>query len=314
MTVLDLQNRNRQPNTAVPETLSVTAALGFFDGVHLGHAALLRAACADAAVIGTAPAVWTFLNPPFPGRAKQLTTLPEKLSLFASHGIRYAFLFDFSEVREMTPEQFVRDILIGRCHVRSCVCGFNFRFGKMASGTPDLLSDLLARENRTVRIVPEVSLDGAPISATRIRALLCEGDTLGAARCLGRPYTVSLPVVHGKALGRTIGIPTINQNPPAQMQIPADGIYATAVTLDGKAYPAVTNIGIRPSIDGDSHIPNMETHIIGYRGWLYDRHVTVSFGERLRGEIRFSDLDALRAQIDEDIRASERAFSETFCS
>ncbi len=309
MTVLDLQNHNRQLNQSALEALSVSVALGCFDGVHLGHAALLRAACEEACATGTVPAVWTFLDPPFPGRAKQLTGLYEKLSLFAEHGIRYAFLVDFQTVRDLSPTQFVTDVLIGQCHAVSCVCGFNFRFARDAQGTPELLSSLLAAHGSTLRIIPEVTVDGSPVSATRIRALLALGDTLSAARCLGRLFSVSLPVVHGKELGRTIGVPTVNQNPTAQMQIPADGIYASTVTVDDTAYPAVTNIGFRPSITEDDHIPNMETHIIGYRGWLYDKHVTVSFRERLRDEIRFPTLDALKAQIQADIRASEASFS-----
>lgn len=309
MTVLDLQNHNRQLHQSEVEALSVSVALGCFDGVHLGHAALLRAAYEAALASCTAPAVWTFLDPPFPGRAKQLTGLCEKLSQFSEHGIRYAFLCDFQKVRELSAEQFVDDILIGQCHAKSCICGFNFRFAKNAQGTPQLLAALLAAHESTLHVIPEVSVDGSPVSATRIRALLSSGDTVSAAQCLGRPYTVCLPVVHGKELGRTIGIPTINQNPPAMMQIPADGIYASTVTVDGTAYPAVTNIGSRPSITEDDHIPNMETHIIGYRGWLYDKHITVSFRERLRDEIKFPTLDALKAQIQEDIRASEASFS-----
>lgn len=309
MIVLDLQNENRQLHTEDLTGIRISAALGFFDGVHLGHAALLRAACEEASAHGALPAVWTFPDSPFPGRGKQLTTLSEKLSLFAAHGIRYAFLYAFDEVRALSPEQFVDEILIGQCHVSACVCGYNFRFGHGAVGTPELLDKLLAERACSLRMISEVCVDGQPVSATRIRSLLTAGDTLAAAKCLGRPYSVSLPVVHGKALGRTIGIPTINQNPTEKMQIPAEGIYASTVTIDGKAYPAVTNIGCRPSVTEDSHIPNIETHIIGYSGWLYDEQVTVSFRERLRDETRFSSLDALKAQIHEDIRASESSFS-----
>lgn len=311
MTVLDLQNHNRQLNPNALGACSVSAALGCFDGVHLGHAALLRAACEEAEKNGTVPAVWTFLDPPFPGRSKLLTGLGEKLALFASHGIRYAFLYDFQEIRSLPPEQFVDDILIGQCHVLTCICGFNFRFGKNAAGTPEILEQLLLARGGTMRMIPEVSMDNHPISATRIRALLSDGDTVSAARCLGRLYTISLPVIHGKALGRTIGIPTINQNPTPQMQIPRDGIYATTVVIDGEAYPAVTNIGSRPSIDEDNHIPNIETHIIGYHGWLYDRQITVAFRHRLRDEIRFPSLDALKAQITSDILASQTTFHES---
>ncbi|MBE6656925.1 MAG: riboflavin biosynthesis protein RibF [Ruminococcaceae bacterium] len=311
MTVFDLQNHNRQLHTDALSEITVSAALGCFDGVHLGHAALLKTACDTARQNGSEPAVWTFLTPPFPGRAKQLTGLSEKLTLFAGHGIRYAFLYDFSEVRTLAPETFVRDILIGQCHAAACVCGFNFRFARDAVGTPDVLSSLLSSYGRTLHIQPAVIANGLPISATRIRSLLAAGDTVTAAAFLGRPYSFCLPVVHGKELGRTIGVPTINQNPTADMQIPSAGTYASTVTVDSVAYPAVTNIGIRPSIVGDNHVPNAETHIIGYRGWLYDKPVTVSFRQRLRDEIHFPSLDALREQIASDIRASLDTFSES---
>ncbi|MBQ7301654.1 MAG: bifunctional riboflavin kinase/FMN adenylyltransferase [Clostridia bacterium] len=308
MTVLDLQNNNIQLHEDEIRALSTATALGCFDGVHIGHAALLQKACSLARETDTAPAVWTFLNPPFPGRAKQLTPLSEKLALFASHDIRYAMLFDFADVRNYEPEPFVREILVGACHTRACVCGFNFRFAKNASGTPDDLHYALSAHGAALHVLPPVQWDGAPVSATRIRAFLASGDVASAAYCLGRYHALSLPVVHGKELGRTIGVPTINQNPTDALQLPANGTYATAVTIDGISYPSVTNIGIRPSVTGDDHIPNAETHIIGYRGWLYDRPVTVVFRRRLRDEIRFPSLDALKAQITCDIRASVDTF------
>ncbi|MBR5869932.1 MAG: riboflavin biosynthesis protein RibF [Clostridia bacterium] len=310
MTVLDLQDHNRQLHIEERKTLSVSVCLGYFDGVHIGHAALLKAAYDAAVRHGIDAAVWTFSAPPFPGRAKQLTTLSEKLSLFASHGIRYAFLYEFNDVRDLSPEDFVEKILIGECHVRSCVCGFNFRFAKNAQGTTEDLRRLLSAYNADLDVLEAVTLDGLAVSATRIRGHLSEGDTVTAARCLGRNYAFTLPVVHGKALGRTIGVPTINQNPPTDMQLPANGTYATTAYIDGMAYPAVTNIGIRPTVTEDDHLPNAETHIIGYDGCLYDRSVTVAFRRRLRDEMRFDSLDALKAQIADDIRASVASYSE----
>lgn len=307
MKVIQLQD-NRQLHNDEIQKLSVTAALGFFDGVHIGHAALLRAACETARENGSSPAVWTFSAPPFPNRAKQLTTLSEKLALFASHGIRYAFIYEFSDVRDYEPDVFVHKVLIEECHLSAAICGFNFRFGKNAAGTSDMLGVLLSVYGAALQVLPAVTLDDQPVSATRIRALLSSGDTVNAARCLGRPYSVTLPVVHGKALGRTIGIPTINQNPPQSMQLPMNGIYAASVCADGRTYPAVTNIGVRPSVAEDDHHPNAETHIIGYSGSLYDQSVTVSFRERLRDEIRFDSLDTLKAQIAEDIRQSKASF------
>ena len=309
MKVLDLQNGNRQLHTDEVRRCTFSAALGCFDGVHIGHAALLRAACDAAAKNGSAPAVWTFAAPPFPNRAKQLTTLTEKLSLFAGYGIRYAILFDFADVRDLSPDDFIHRILIGQSRIVSCVCGFNFRFGKDAAGTSAHLVSGFEGYGYSVSVQPAVSLDGSTVSSTRIRSLLSVGDTMTAAHCLGRWHSLTLPVVHGKELGRTIGVPTLNQNPPSEMQIPANGTYASFVSVDGKTYPAVTNIGMRPTVDRNVQIPNAETHIIGYSGTLYDRDVTVAFRRRLRDEIRFDSLEALRTQITRDIAASAESFS-----
>ncbi|MBQ8578721.1 MAG: riboflavin biosynthesis protein RibF [Clostridia bacterium] len=312
MTVFDLQNQYRQLTTEEISALSTVPALGTFDGVHLGHAALLSAAVSLAETQNAAPAVWTFPEPPFSGRTRLLTTLSERLSLFASHGIRYAFLTDFSEIRDTPADRFVTDILQKQCSARGAVCGFNFRFGQGAAGTPSRLSEILGNAGFPVLVVDAVTLDGEAVSSTRIRSLLECGETMTAARCLGRCHSICLPVVHGKALGRTIGVPTINQNIPPAMQAPMRGTYASVVSLNGCLYPGVTNLGTRPSIkENDSHTPNAETHIIGYRGWLYDKSVRVFFGKRLRDEKPFPALDALKEQISRDIEASVSAFDET---
>ena len=308
MTVLDIQNHNRPLTQSELDALRTVPALGSFDGVHTGHVQLLRTACTLAQEYDAAPAVWTFSAPPFHAQTNTLTTLDEKLALFASHGIRYAMLYAFSDVRHLEPERFADEILCGECHAAAAVCGFNFRFGRNAAGTSETLVRLLAERNARVQIVPAVEIDGAPVSSTRIRALLDAGDVWSAAVCLGRPYSVCLPVVHGKELGRTIGIPTINQNIPHGVQIPARGTYATAVSVDGILYPGVTNVGIRPYITDDDHIPNAETHIIGYCGDLYGRSIRVYFRFRLRDEMKFDGLDALRKQISTDIAQSASDF------
>ena len=311
MTVFDLQNTNKQMTAEkIPATVT---ALGTFDGVHIGHAALLREACTLASSLGSDvfPAVWTFFEPPFRGRVKYLTTLQEKLSLFARAGIRYVFLEEFSNVQMLPPKDFVSKILLAGCGVRGSVCGFNFRFGHSAMGTPAFLQKELANALAPVLITQKVTQGAEAGSSTRIRALLDAGDTEYAAQCLGRYYSVSLPVVHGKELGRKIGIPTINQNFPLERQTPLRGTYASTVSVDGVLYPGVTNVGIRPSItENDSHTPNAETHIIGYRGWRYDKSLRVYFRHRLRDEQAFPSLDALKAQIARDIDASNASFHE----
>ncbi len=302
MQVIDLRNRDRQLHTdMVPRT---ACALGFFDGVHIGHRALLASACDAAEQIGASPAVWTLSAPPFPERGAQITDMNERLALFASAGIRYVFLSSFSEIQSFSPERFVEEILLGVCRVSAVVCGFNFRFGAGARGNSDTLSALLAHHGIPLHIIDPVMLDEAPVSSTRIRAALSAGDIELAARLLGRLYSINRTVVHGKALGRKIGIPTVNQAIPPYMQIPKEGTYASVVTLDGIAYPSVTNIGRRPTVDEDDHVLNAETHIIGFDGWLYDRPLSVSLRRRLRDEMAFNSIDALCAQIHCDIAAS----------
>ncbi len=288
----------------------VVAALGNFDGVHTGHRALLDRTVEMSRIHGAVPAVWTFSAPPFPERCRYLTTLSEKLTLFREAGIRYVMLYDFPAIRDMTPEAFVSEILISECGVVGCVCGFNYRFGRGGLGTPELLRSLMEPSGGFVSVEAPVLLDGTPVSSTRIRAYLEAGDVQKAALCLGRLYTVSGPVLHGKALGRTIGVPTLNQALLPGMQTAARGTYATYVVIDDTPCPAVTNIGIRPSIaENDPHTLNAETHIIDYKGWLYGKNITVCFRYRLRDERSFASLDALKAQIDADIRQSRDTFS-----
>ncbi len=313
MTVFDLYNQRKQLSDPEVATLKTVLALGAFDGVHKGHAALLKKAHSLARQYTTPtcpvfPAVWTFSDSP-DKKAPALTTLSDKLALFQSHGIRYVFLASFAVVKDIPAETFASDILLRRCGARAAVCGFNFRFGHGAEGDPALLSAVFEKAHATVSVIDAVVLWDSPISSTRIRGLLSDGDVKSAADCLGRNFSLCLPVVHGKELGRTIGVPTINQNIPVSQHTPAHGTYATAVSVDGILYPSVTNVGIRPSIEeNDSHIPNAETHIIGYRGWLYDKSVRVYFRYRLRPETRFPSITALKEQIARDIAASSATF------
>jgi len=289
----------------------LSVALGNFDGVHIGHAGLIGCAVEYAGKTGIRSAVWTFADgagvlPNKPG-VKCITGTEEKLALIASLGVDYVILEDFGSVRNLSPEQFVRGILKKQCRAAAAVCGFNFRFGIGGSGDSEALRLLMAPQDCIV--VPPVYLDGEPVSSSSIRARIEAGDMETAARLLGRRFSVSGPVVHGKELGRTIGIPTINQNFPDGQIVPKSGIYACLAEIDGKKYPGVTNVGIRPTIVGDSHRINCETHIIGFEGWLYDQLVTVHFYHRLRDEMKFADIEALRQQIGCDIAAAAEYFS-----
>ncbi len=286
----------------------LTVALGSFDGVHLGHAALLRTTVRNAGENGRLSAVWTFADDPdvLPEKAgmRSLTTLPEKLSLFGGLGIDIAILVRFSEVRGLSPEEFVAKTLVGECGAKAVVCGFNYTFGKNGAGNSETLGELFPG---SCIVVPPVEYDGIPVSSSAIRRLLESGDAEEAAKLLGRPYFLDSPVVHGKELGRTLGLPTVNQDFPAGKLVPRHGIYASTVTIDGKDYVGVSNIGTRPTVD-DSERVNCETHIIGYDGWLYGRVIRVSFSKYLRGEIKFPDVGALKAQIEHDADSAVKYF------
>lgn len=274
----------------------LSLALGNFDGVHLGHRALLDEAVKAASDTGCAGAVLTFDRNP--SGAPALTPTVEKLRLFKKSGLRYAVICPFDGVRHLTAEQFVCDILVGRLGTRIAVCGFNHRFGHRGAGEPELLSRLMEAHGGSCRTVAPVLYGGEPISSSRIRTALAEGNIDDANAMLGRPYSIATEVVHGRALGRKLGFPTINQRFEAGQALPKRGVYSCRC-LD---MPAVCNVGVRPTVE-DSDEVVCETHIIGYEGDLYGKKLRVHFLKFLRGEQRFDSLEALSAQLEKDIAA-----------
>ena len=289
----------------------LSIALGNFDGVHIGHRRLLCAA-RDAAegIPSCAAAAWTFTslakdNPAVPA----LTTPEEKLHQFAAAGLDYAILEDFDAVRSRSAKDFTENYLMDRLHAAAVVCGFNFRFGRGGTGDAELLSRILARRGVPLTVVDPVMLGRAVVSSTRIRAAVADGDMESAAALLGRPFSICFPVLYGNQLGRTIGLPTINQNFPAGHIIPRRGIYACRCTVGEHRYAGVANIGVRPSVPGDGHI-NCETHIIDYNGFLYGKSIRVEFCRRLRDERKFDSIDALKTAIEADVRAARAYFSD----
>lgn len=286
----------------------LAVALGNFDGVHRGHRQLLSAVQEVADRLGCASAVWTFTSLAKEAAIPALMTPEEKLRVIAGTGVQYAVLEDFDAVRHLTPAAFAEEYLAEGLRCAAAVCGFNFRFGKGGAGDAAALVQSLGCRGIPVRVIDPVADDGGVVSSTRIRAAVTEGDMEEAARLLGRPFTVRLPVVHGHQLGRTIGVPTVNQEFPAGHIRPARGIYACACTVDGRVYAAVANVGARPTVS-DSDRVNCETHILDYVGDLYGRYVTVSFLYRLRDERRFADLAALQEGIRGDIEETRRYFA-----
>lgn len=287
---------------ASPKT-GVTVVLGTFDGVHLGHQALL----AQAHAAGMPIVAYTFSSSP--KGAPAIVSQEDRARLLAEAGAEVIF-DDFAQIRGLSPAQFVRDILIRRLHAAHAVCGFNYRFGAGAAGDSDTLRSLLASYDVSLDTVSAVLSDDAPISSTRIRQLLADGKPEKAKKLLGRPFFYRLPVLHGKRIGRTIGFPTVNQCiPPSLVSLPC-GVYATKITLDGTCFPSVTNIGSRPTVNSIEADITCESHIIGFSGDLYGQLLTVEFLSYLRPEQKFADLTALRAQIDADRASALHIFSD----
>ncbi len=280
--------------------------LGNFDGVHIGHSALIEKTVEKRNELGILGGAWCFRQPPadflLPSPQRRLTTLDEKLERFAQKGLDLAVLADFEALRGTPPDIFVKDILIERCSCQAAVCGFNFRFGKNGSGRP---TDLVGFAHGSFTVDP-VELDGKTVSSTVIRDLLMNGEAESAARMLGEPYSLNGEIGHGRALGKKLGMPTINLAFDGGKLIPRLGVYASNVTLDGQEYISVTNVGRNPTVGGNEI--RCETHIIDFDREIYGKRAKVSLYSHLRDESRFDSTDALVAAVMNDIESTRKYF------
>lgn len=288
----------------------VVAALGVFDGVHLGHQALVREAVALAHVHDAASVVVTFDRDPDQvvspaSAAPQLLDLDEKLSLLEDLAPDAVAVMPFTPQLAATPPLvFLDEVLLDAMTPISVVVGYDFRFGHHAEGDTDVLVRYGAEHGFTVVAHELVSVDGAPISSTRIRALVAAGDVDAAARFLGRPHRVRGTVHHGRGEGAAIGFATANMAVEPFAALPAPGVYAGRALVDGVSHPAAISVGRPPSFPEAED--DFEVHVIGYRGDLYGKSLRVDFIERLRDQREFSDPGELRAAIAADIAAAER--------
>ena len=289
-------------------------ALGFFDGVHLGHAALLRRTVEEAQKRGATPAVFTFDRPPkevVTGVPCPLIASPEdrKGLLEREFGIKDVLMVPFDREMMTTPwDEFVTKILVERYHAVHLVAGHDHHFGHKNQGSPELLVEKCRELGLGCDIIPKVELDGITVSSTYIRSLVGMGQMARATRYLGHPHVLTQEVRHGRRIGHTIGVPTINLVVPPHVLVPSHGVYVTRVFLpDGESYPAVTNVGTRPTVNNGTDI-TVEPWLLGFDGDLYGARVRVEFHKRLRDEIRFDSLDALRDQIQKDAKATMEYF------
>lgn len=287
-------------------------ALGCFDGFHTAHRLIADAAVSLAAHSETVAGAFCFREPPaaFFGRdIPIITDTAEKCRLFASAGLKFAFVADFAAVRELSPDDFMRNILGGHCRCRAAACGFNFSFGKNAAGTPDDLCGFLGADR--VSVLPPLNADGAPVSSSRIRALIADGKIDEGNRLLGHPFSIGGSVIHGRGDGKRLGFPTINQTPAPGALRPLAGVYVSAVSLceGGALLPAVTDAGVAPTMD-KTGVFRYETHLLDSPdASLYGTSPRVFLFRRLRGELKFESPEALVAQVARDADAARRYFA-----
>ncbi len=281
-------------------------ALGFFDGLHIGHAAVVSRTLSYQQE-GLCPCVFTFTmdggHPAAKSTANALTTERQKEQLLENWGVRLVLCPDFSEFHAMEPESFVDEILVRRLNANAACCGEDFRFGKKAAGDVGQLAALCQARGIRLDVVPPVTFEGERVSSTRIRHLLGEGRVADANRMLGRAFGYDFTVVRGKQLGRKLDSPTINQRLPDGFVPLRHGVYASVSFAGGAWHPSVTNIGLRPTVE-DTTAVNSETYICGFSGDLYGARVEVRLLAFLRPEQRFPSVEALRARIHADAEAS----------
>ncbi|HUO06254.1 MAG TPA: bifunctional riboflavin kinase/FAD synthetase [Candidatus Binataceae bacterium] len=280
-------------------------AIGNFDGVHLGHRAILKAAIDRARAKGGTAFALTF--DPLPSRVlaperspKLILTTEDKLELLRLSGIDGVIVLDFTvKLSRVEPRDFVRDWLLGGIGVREVVVGHSVSFGHKRGGNASVMVELGGELGFDTTVVGPVKVGGTEVSSTKIRELIDTGDLPGAARLLGRCHFLHGRVVHGRERGRTLGFPTANLESETEC-IPPDGVYATRVVLDDGAYPSITNIGMRPTFAETER--SIEAHIFGFDRDLYGRRIKLELVERVRSERKFGSAGALKRQIALDLR------------
>lgn len=299
-----LENKEKNP-TAV--------ALGFFDGVHLGHQKVISQAV-EAKKSGLVPTVFTFSDMPSskikdrsPGL---LTTNSEKEIIMESLGIEVMYEIDFDVIRDMSAQDFVEKILVEKLNTKKVFFGKNYHFGKNAQGDYSFLLENCPKYGIEPVVVPAEILDGQPVSSTRIRTAIRNGDVFYASKLLGRYFGVSQVIVAGNKIGRRMGTPTINQQVPPGGVLPKFGVYASAVTVKGKTYCGVTNVGVKPTVG--SKVPLYETWIIDFSGDIYGEKATTLLLDFVRPEKKFEGLSELKAEIFKNGIQAQKIFKEIF--
>lgn len=296
-------------HTGEPVTMeyaSSAVTIGSFDGIHVGHRKIIDTMIDHARSSGLRSVVVTFephprlvLDSSVPCPVKLLTTLDEKIARFGTMPIDLLFVIRFDRQFSMkSSDSFIREVLVSLLGSKQVTVGYDHGFGSDRSGSGQTLRQLGAECGFELDVVSEVIIDQAPVSSTRIRKLLEEGRIMEANACLGAQYPVSGRVIEGRKLGRGIGFPTANIDIPQERckMLPAQGVYAAGVTIDGVFFSAMMNIGSRPTVSNDGVI-TVEAHIIGFQGDIYGRNLVFHLFDFIRSERRFSSIEELGRQL-----------------
>jgi riboflavin kinase/FMN adenylyltransferase len=300
-----IQGLERYPADAPP----CVVAQGTFDGIHLGHQAVIRLAVGRARALDVPAVALTFEPLPIavlrPAEAPpEILPLAERLRHIGELGPALALVIPFTpEFARIDAAAFVRDVLAGLLKAREVVVGFNHTFGRGARGTPEMLTRLASPLGIGVRVVPPLSVNGVVVSSTSVREALRQGDVEGAAGLLGRPYTLRGRVIRGAMRGRLLGFPTANVAPTGPPVL-ASGVYVAGATWDGQRASAVVNVGVRPTFGETT--PTVEAHLLDVSAELYDREITLASLARIRDEMKFPSVEALRSRIAEDVAVARR--------
>ncbi len=297
-----------------PQNRPTSLALGFFDGVHMGHRSVISQAVKLAGEDMLA-GVFTFSSGQELPRAKQgrasLCSPLQKVELLQSVGVACIASPDFTVIKNMSPREFVQDLLVGQLGAGVVCCGKDFHFGQNAAGDVELLARLGREMGMRVEIVPAVYMDGQPVSSTRIRRAIGAGELAQAAQMLGRGYSISAPVVEGKKLGRTLNFPTVNQPLPEGMAMPPHGVYAAWIkTPDGIYRKGVCNLGRQPTVGGDALLA--ETHILDFSGDLYGQILELMPMVWLRDIQKFQSLEQLRGAVEQNMMQAEKVLDRPY--
>ena len=280
-------------------------ALGFFDGVHIGHGALIKKACERAREKGILPAVLTFDTHPMSkitGVSEPMLTSEEDREgvIEREYGVSDVIVLPFDDDMMRMPWRDFAEFIIEKYNARHLVCGHDYTFGYKGEGKAEMLKSICDEKGIGCDIIPAVLLDGVRVSSTLIRGLIADGKIREANKHLGHPHVLTDVVRSGKKLGRIIGSPTVNMQFEKGIIIPKHGVYATKVYLeDGSILRGVTNVGVRPTVENTDNV-NAETYILNYSGDLYGKTVRIEFYDFVRPEMKFESVEDLKAQIQRD--------------